>query len=297
MNSDDLARQQLEKLWDQALAEDGADADVTSASSVGQDEKGTADILARMPGVFAGRLVLDFLQSRYAEQLVVHSRVSDSEQLQEGTRIASVSGPRRLLLQLERSLLNFLQRLCGIASATNRYVQSVAGTQAKIYDTRKTIPGWRYLDKYAVRCGGGFNHRLGLHDAVLIKDNHIADIPLPQLADKASHIVARAQANTPPPDFIEFEVDNLAQLNELLKVDGVDVILLDNFTIEEMQEAVRRRNQLDFPSLIALEASGGISLYQVQAIAQTGVDRIAVGALTHSATALDIGIDYVPEPT
>jgi nicotinate-nucleotide pyrophosphorylase (carboxylating) len=292
MNADDLAREQLEKLWDQALAEDGAHADVTSVSSVSENEQGTADVVSRTAGTFAGQILFDFLSKHYAGQLNITCRVNDGGELQEGTSIASLQGPRRLLLQIERTLLNFLQRLCGIASETNRYVQAVTGTKAKIFDTRKTIPGWRYLDKYAVRCGGGFNHRLGLHDAVLIKDNHIADVPLTQLADHAARIVAQAQTNTPSPDFIEFEVDNLDQLDELLKVDGIDVILLDNFTPDRMREAVHRRNHMDFPSLIDLEASGGINLEAARTIAETGVDRIAIGALTHSVQALDIAVDF-----
>ncbi|GAG51454.1 unnamed protein product, partial [marine sediment metagenome] len=168
---------------------------------------------------------------------------------------------------------------------------AVAGTKAKIYDTRKTVPGWRQLDKYAVRCGGGSNHRMGLHDAILVKDNHLAKIETNELATAAFEMIDEAAKLTPPPEFVEFEVDTMEQLDELLQVSGIDVILLDNFAIERMRKAVARRDKAGLTSKVELEASGNIDLNNVGAVADTGVDRIAVGAITHSAPALDLGME------
>jgi nicotinate-nucleotide pyrophosphorylase (carboxylating) len=197
----------------------------------------------------------------------------------------------RSLLALERTALNFLQRLSGIATLTDRFVAAVAGTRAVILDTRKTTPGWRVLEKYAVRCGGGQNHRVGLYDAVLIKDNHLAW--LAQDADPIAAALKRARDNTPPQTLIEIEVDSLERLDRALAVDrdcSPDIILLDNFSQDALAEAVRLRDHRS-PGVL-LEASGGVTLDRVQAIAATGVDRISVGALTHSAQALDIGLDF-----
>ncbi|NLX14046.1 MAG: carboxylating nicotinate-nucleotide diphosphorylase [Phycisphaerales bacterium] len=289
---DSSVENNLRRLWEQALIEDGADRDVTSLISVDEKATGTARLVARQPGIFAGQILFDLLAELYSDWLMLDAPARDSDTLQPGTLIATLSGPQRFLLGIERTLLNFLQRLCGVATLTRRYVDAVAGTSAKIYDTRKTIPGWRLLDKYAVYCGSGANHRFGLSDAVLIKDNHLADIPLDQLAARAAQMVAQAEALDPCPSFIEFEVDRLDQFDALLDVQGIDVILLDNFSTDEMREAFHRRNTRDFANLIALEASGGIDLNTVRDIAETGVDRISVGAITHSAPALDISMEY-----
>jgi nicotinate-nucleotide pyrophosphorylase (carboxylating) len=189
---------------------------------------------------------------------------------------------------MERVALNFCTHLSGIATLTSAFVDAVRGTKAGIYDTRKTIPGLRGLAKYAVACGGGRNHRIGLYDAVLVKDNHIAHVPTAQLAAAMSAGIAKARAMQPRPVFVEIEVDNLAQLEEVLRCD-VDIILLDNMTPSQMQQAVSLRNRI--APRIELEASGGITLANVRAAAETGVDRIAIGALTHSAVALDLGLD------
>jgi nicotinate-nucleotide pyrophosphorylase (carboxylating) len=196
----------------------------------------------------------------------------------------------RSLLSAERLVLNFLQRMSGVATATHRYVRQVQGTAAKITDTRKTIPGHRLLDKYAVRAGGGVNHRMGLYDGLLVKDNHIAGIPLAELATRIGRIVARARAENAT-RMVEVEVDTLEQLREALKVDAIDIILLDNMDCPSMAEAVRLRDAAGRRGTLALEASGGVTLETVRAVAETGVDRIAVGAITHSAPALDIGMD------
>src|SRR5205814_78771 len=190
----------------------------------------------------------------------------------------------------ERVILNFLQRMSAVATLTGRFVKRVEGTSAKIYDTRKTLPGFRALDKYAVRSGGGMNHRVGLYDGLLVKDNHLASRPLKELVPYLSRVVAQSRAEDAHRD-IEIEVDTLDQLREVLKVDGLDVILLDNMDCPRMQQAVELRDKSGRKGKTALEASGGVTLDTVRTIALTGVDRIAVGALTHSAPALDIGLD------
>ena len=207
--------------------------------------------------------------------------------------LARLHGPSRTILQAERVLLNFLQHLCGVATLTNRYVDAVASTAAQIFDTRKTIPGWRILDKYAVRCGGGRNHRMGLHDAVLIKDNHLAGISTRQLASKVRKMLSVASTLSPPPSFVEVEADSLDQFEELLNVAGVDVILLDNFSPENLCCAVRMRNSAGLRHTLDLEASGGITLDTVRDVAETGVERISVGQITHSAPALDLSLERV----
>jgi nicotinate-nucleotide pyrophosphorylase (carboxylating) len=284
-------RQYLRELWNRALAEDGAERDVTCEVAVAERSVGVAHAHARQSGIFAGRVIFDLLAEIYAGPLKIQVHLEDGQPVAAGTRIATLAGSLKLLLGIERTLLNFLGRLCGVATLTRAFVESVSGTRSKIYDTRKTLPGWRQLDKYAVRCGGGYNHRMGLHDAILVKDNHIAGIPLAQLAAAAAEMIRRRERLVFQPDFVEFEVDTLEQIDELLKVPGIDVILLDNFTPDQMRQAVKRRDAAGLAGKLLLEASGGVSLERVRAIAETGVERIAVGALTHSAPALDIGME------
>lgn len=284
----------LRTQWEQALAEDGTDNDITSACAIEPGTPAAATVVARGPGVFAGGAILDLLKEACANKLTILAKVEDGARLEAGTSIATIAGPMRLLLSIERTLLNFLQRLCGVATLTRAYVDAVEGTGATILDTRKTIPGWRQLDKYAVRCGGGHNHRFGLHDAILVKDNHLAGVDLRRLAARASELISLAGELRPPPAFIEFEVDNLEQLDQLFKVVGIDVILLDNFTPEQMRQAVARRDELGLKGKVQLESSGRVSLDTVRTIAETGVDRISVGALTHSAPALDVAMEIEP---
>jgi nicotinate-nucleotide pyrophosphorylase (carboxylating) len=217
---------------------------------------------------------------------IIEGRFSDARL----TPLLRIRGPMRSLLAAERVILNFLQHLSGIATQTHRFVRRIEGTGARIYDTRKTLPGFRALAKYAVRCGGGFNHRSGLHDALLVKDNHLATVPLKELSTYLSGIVARSRAEDSS-RMIEIEVDNLEQFREVIKMDGVDVVLLDNMDCPRMQSAVEIRNAAAKKDRIALEASGGVTLETVRSIALTGVERIAVGAITHSAPALDIGLE------
>lgn len=286
-----LDRKQLRTQWEAALAEDGADRDVTSLVAVGARTLGSARVVARQAGTFAGSAIFDLLREAYAPRLTVDLGLDDGTRMKAGTTIATATGPTQLLLAIERTLLNFLQRLCGVATLTGQYVDAVAGTAAKILDTRKTVPGWRQLDKYAVRCGGGHNHRMGLHDAILVKDNHIAEVATDQLAAAAAEMLRQANSLDPPPAFVEFEVDTLEQFDALIEVDGIDVILLDNFTPVQLRKAVARRDQAGMAGKLELESSGGVNLDTVRAIAEAGVDRISVGVITHSAPALDISLE------
>jgi len=278
-----------------AKREDLAGDDVTSRLMVPEGSVGVGTLVQKEVGIVCGLPIVEMICKVYDERLrveqipgfhleVIEGRFSDAKL----TPLLRVRGPLRALLSAERVVLNFLQRMSGVATVTNRYVKRVDGTHAKIYDTRKTIPGFRLLDKYAVHAGGGYNHRIGLYDGLLVKDNHLARIPTRQLCDFLMPIVAKSRAEDPR-RLVEIEVDRLDQLREVLKVDGIDVILLDNMDCPTMEAAVEIRDEAE--SRVDLEASGGVSLETVRSIALTGVDRISVGALTHSAKALDIGLD------
>lgn len=286
-----LDRNRLRDLWEDALAEDGAENDVSSLVAVSATQAAEAVVTAREPGVFAGTAIFDVIREAYPTDLTAVVNVEDGAKLETATVIAHISGSARQLLAIERALLNFLQRLCGVATMTRAYVDAVRGTRARICDTRKTIPGWRQLDKYAVRCGGGKNHRMGLHDAVLIKDNHLARIEPHRLRLAVMDMVSATTRLSPPPIFVEFEVDTLEQFEKIVDIPEIDIILLDNFSLADMRRAVSLRNELGLLGRLQLEASGGVHLDSVAAIAATGVDRIAVGALTHSVRALDIALD------
>lgn len=284
----------LNRLLDLAIREDGDGCDVTSELLVPPEETGRYALVCRRQGVFAGSAVFAAFAARFVgDGLVVEPDVADGEAIEPGRILAVISGPSRIILRIERPLLNFLQRLCGVATLTRRFVDAVAGTSTRILDTRKTIPGWRQLDKYGVRCGGGVNHRIGLHDAVLVKDNHIAGIPVERLGQAVADLIERARRRRPPPDFIEIEVDSIDQLGEVLAVGGVDRVLLDNFTRDQMRRAVEMRDA-DPGCSVKLEASGGVDLATVADIAETGVDFISVGALTHSVECLDLALDAMP---
>ncbi|MBX9623602.1 MAG: carboxylating nicotinate-nucleotide diphosphorylase [Gemmataceae bacterium] len=275
-------------LADLALAEDlGPVGDRTSRALIPADRTGAAAFVARAAGVVAGLPAAALVCVAVDPLLTFTPSLADGSPLERGTTLASVSGPLRALLAAERTALNFLQRLSGVASLTRKYVDAAAGTPARVLDTRKTTPGWRLLEKYAVRMGGGTNHRLGLYDGVLIKDNHLAGMGGD--VRQAVETARSAAGNEGLP--VEVEVDTLEQLEEALAA-RADIVLLDNMTSEQMRAAVRRRDAVSPVTL--LEASGGVNLSTVAAIAATGVDRISVGALTHSAPALDIGLDYLP---
>jgi nicotinate-nucleotide pyrophosphorylase (carboxylating) len=270
-----------------ALTEDlGATGDRTSLATIPESAVATAAFVARASGIVAGLPAAALLVKSVDPRLAFDPLVSDGSAAANGSRLATVSGPLRSILAAERTALNFLQRLSGIATLTHKFVEAVGGSRARILDTRKTTPGWRLLEKYAVRMGGGANHRIGLHDGILIKDNHLAG--LGGDVRKAIMLARQYPGNAGIP--VEVEADTLEQVEEALAV-RADILLLDNMTLDQLRTAVARRNAVAPGTL--LEASGGVNLHTVGAIAATGVDRISVGAVTHSATALDIALDYL----
>lgn len=280
-----------------AKREDLRDDDVTSRLMVPDDAVGVGTLIQKAVGVACGLPMVEMICRAYDERLRVEMIPGFHMELIEGrfsdastTPLLRIRGPLRSLLSAERVILNFIQRSSGVATATHRFVRRVEGTGAKIYDTRKTIPGFRALDKYAVRAGGGFNHRIGLYDGLLIKDNHLASLPVRELQGFLTRIVSQSRGESAS-RFVEIEVDNLDQLREVLKVDGIDVILLDNMDCPRMAEAVAMRNGSSRKGKVDLEASGGVTIETVRSIALTGVERIAVGAITHSAPALDISLE------
>ncbi len=281
--------------------------DWTTVSLVPREAEGRAALVARKAGVIAGLVAMPIIIDEMDRKMQFEAAVQDGKNVADGTaveqgaKLGMVSGPARSLLTAERLFLNFVGRLSGIATLTQSFVKAVAGTGARIYDTRKTTPGWRRLEKYAVRQGGGHNHRTGLFDAVLIKDNHLAlggaamDIahfsPVQAVQHARQFILENFPADDPRRQMIvEVEVDSTAQLEQVLP-ERPDIVLLDNMSLENLREAVAMRNRLA-PG-VELEASGGVNLTTVRGIAETGVDRISAGALTHSAIALDVGLDWV----
>jgi nicotinate-nucleotide pyrophosphorylase (carboxylating) len=265
-----------------ALIEDlGPAGDLTSMACIDAEARLTAHFVARAEGVLAGLACARLAFASLDRQVAFTAQATDGERIGAGQPLARVEGNARAILAGERVALNLLSRLCGIASLTALYVAEVRGTKARIIDTRKTTPGLRALEKYAVRCGGGSNHRFGLGDAILIKDNHVA------ACGGIAEALRRARADVGHMVKVEVEVDSLGQLREALEA-GADIVMLDNFTLEGLRAAVALT-----ADRALLEASGGVSLETVSAIAQAGVDLISVGALTHSARALDIGLDVV----
>ena len=262
--------------------------DITSRCLLSPDSCAAVDIVPRQAGRLAGAVLLGAIVRAYDPVIDLQVHIADSRQLEPGTAVASLTGSLPTILALERVALNFLTHLSGIATLTRHYVDAIADTQAVICDTRKTLPTLRALEKYAVACGGGTNHRTGLYDAVLVKDNHIAHLSNDDLAGTLQNAMGRAQQSSPAPAFFQVEVDNLAQLQTVLNCKP-DIVLLDNMTVTQLRDAVALRNR-SAPH-VQLEASGSITLTTVSAIAHTGVDRISVGAITNSAPAVDIGLD------
>ena len=265
-----------------ALAEDLGDGDVTTENTIPADARYDGDFLVKASGVIAGLAVAQRVFAQLDPALEVRLLAADGDAVSHGDIVAEVYGSGRAILSGERVALNFMQRMSGIATATRRYVDAVAGTQAVILDTRKTVPGLRVLDKWAVRLGGGRNHRIGLYDMALIKDNHIAAV------GSITGAVRRVREGDRQNRLVEVEVTSLEQLLEALNL-PVDRILLDNMSLATMKAAVELA-----AGAIPLEASGGVNLQTVAAIAATGVDFISVGALTHSVIALDISLDLRP---
>ena len=276
----------IEPIVRMALAEDlGRAGDVTAMACIPEGARMRADFVARKPGVVAGLACVRLAVLAMDPKATITLKLSDGDAFEAGAVLAEVEADARAFLSAERTALNLLGRLCGIATLTSRYVAAVVGKKARIADTRKTTPGLRALEKHAVRCGGGLNHRFGLDDAILIKDNHVV------VCGGVVEAVAAARAHAGHLTKIELEVDGLDQFDKALAMvaqgRGPDVIMLDNFDNADLAEAVRRRGD----HRVVLEASGGVNLTAVRGIAETGVDVISVGALTHSAPVLDIGLD------
>ena len=274
------------RLIELALAEDlGATGDRTSLATIPTSANAAVAFVARSSGVLAGLPAAALVCHAVDPTLTFTVVGPEGSRTERGTTLATVSGSLRSILAAERIALNFLQRLSGVATLTRKFVDAVAGFRAKILDTRKTTPGWRLLEKYAVRMGSGANHRIGLFDGILIKDNHLAGLKGDVRAAVAAARADPGNAGLP----VEVEADTLEQLEHALAV-RADIVLLDNMTLDQLQAAVARRDAVA-PG-VSLEASGGVNLTTVRDIAATGVDRISVGALTHSAPALDIGLDF-----
>lgn len=310
---DDCVARQWQALLRLAIDEDlGRAGDLTTRvlfAGIEPRASARAAVVARQPGVAAGLAAVEMTLREFDRGLAWVAATDDGRRFEAGAQLGCVEGPAEAILRAERILLNLLGRLCGIATLTRQYVDAVAGTGARIFDTRKTTPGWRLLEKYAVRCGGGWNHRQGLDAAILIKDNHLAlsaQSARPDGTFSITEAVARARRFGAPQAeggdqtergapsaggglIVEVEVDTLEQLDEALRA-GPDLILLDNMPPQMLAEAVRRRNAACAEA--ELEASGGITLENVREVALTGVERISIGALTHSATSLDIGLDW-----
>lgn len=276
-----FARLMTETIVREALEEDAANEDITSIATILSDRRQRCAILARKSGVIAGIPLAREAFRQRDPRAAVRAAVKDGQKVRAGTPILFVTGNGRGILSAERVALNFLQRLSGVATLTREFVDAVAGTGAKILDTRKTTPGWRRLEKWAVRAGGGMNHRADLGAAVLIKDNHIS-----ALDGDIAMAIKRARDVAPPKTRVEIECDNIDQVRAALTA-GPDIIMLDNMGLTEMKEAVKL-----IDGMAVTEASGGVTLETVRGIAQTGVDWISVGALTHSAKALDLALDF-----
>jgi nicotinate-nucleotide pyrophosphorylase (carboxylating) len=288
-----LVRRLLELARDEDVGREG---DVTSLVCIPAGERANAEIVARSAGIVCGLALLRDLIDVYGTKLELRLHAADGQEVKAGTPVASMSGLKRDLLTVERAALNIVGRLSGIATRTAAFVREMTAAgpvRARIYDTRKTTPGLRVLEKYAVRCGGGMCHRIGLFDGVLIKDNHIAGVGLAELARVVAAAATRARAHGTDLQFVEVEVDSLEQLERVLSVEPslVDIVLLDNMRPALLQRAVAMRDASG--SRPELEASGGVSLDSVRAIAETGVERISAGTLTHGAVWADVAMDVV----
>lgn len=275
-----------EWLIEKALTEDIGTGDLTAQYFVPADRQAVALLVARQEGVIAGTSLAEGVFRKVDPSLEITVMIEDGARVAPGAIVMKISGTARSILTAERTALNFMQRLSGISTQTYEYVKAVDGTQARILDTRKTTPGWRSLEKSAVVCGGGNNHRMGLYDRVMVKDNHlVSEGGMEELRQSIQRLLAAH-----PEVEVELEADRLEQVKAFLTMDEVDYILLDNMTLEELRQAVEMRGIRTRPML---EASGGVSLETVRGIAKTGVDFISVGALTHSVKAMDLALDFV----
>ena len=289
----------LEKIKDivqLAIKEDIGDGDITSKIFIPDGSKTEGMLIAKEAGVVAGLPVAGYVLSQIDENLILTSNIEDGSRVKKGTIIGSVKGLTLSLLSAERLVLNFLQRLSGIATATNRFAEKIKGYGTQIMDTRKTAPGWRYLEKYAVRVGGGINHRMGLYDQILIKDNHLKTMGSEKENGAISRLVRTAREQIENGMLIEIEVEDLCQIKDVVDA-GVDIILFDNMEPSKIREAVdivkeiEKNQDAGTGKAILTEASGNITIENVEEYADAGVDRISVGAITHSARVLDISFD------
>ena len=267
-----------------ALAEDIGSGDATTLATVPANATAKAVMRAREPLVVAGIEFAEITFRELSPKIKIERKVRDGRRVKAGTPLLNISGPARAILSAERVALNFVQRLSGVATLTSQFIEAVRGTNTKILDTRKTTPGWRRFEKYAVTCGGGKNHRIGLFDMILIKDNHLAALRN-EKPNAITAAIARARGKFPELK-VEVEADTLKQVAQAAAA-GADIILLDNMTTGQLRQAVKIVN-----GRAKTEASGGVNLKTVRAIAEAGVDFISVGALTHSARAMDIGLDF-----
>ncbi len=275
-------REDLIEFLESCLMEDVGEGDITTDAILTDGSIGNAKIISKEKGIIAGVKVAEILFGLVDEDLEFISKFKDGDEVNIGDEIILIHGSIKSILMAERTVLNFMQRMSGIASLTNKYVKEVAGTRAKIYDTRKTVPGLRLLDKYSVKVGGGENHRLGLYDMFLIKENHIASAGS---ISKAINLCYDYRKDEGLNYKIEIEVTNLEELKEVLDNGKADLILIDNFEIDDMKKAVEIVN-----NRCEVEASGGITFENLRKIAETGVDRISIGALTHSVKAFDLSL-------
>ena len=289
----------LEKIRDivqLAIKEDIGDGDITSKIFIPDGSESEGMLVAKEAGIVAGLPVAGYVLSQIDENLIFTSNIEDGSMARKGTILGSVKGLTLSLLSAERMVLNFLQRLSGIATSTNMFAERIKGYRTQIMDTRKTAPGWRYLEKYAVRAGGGINHRMGLYDQILIKDNHLKTMGTEKENDTISRLVKKAREQIKNGTLIEVEVEDLCQIREVMDA-GVDVILFDNMEPSKIREAVEMvkefENSRDAGNgrAILTEASGNITIENVEEYADAGVDRISVGAITHSVRVLDISFD------
>lgn len=289
----------LEKIKDivqLAINEDIGTGDITSEIFIPEGSETEGILIAKEDGIVAGLPVAGYVLSQIDENLILNSNIKDGSRAKKGTIIGSVNGLTLSLLSAERLVLNFLQRLSGIATATNRFAEKIKGYRTQIMDTRKTAPGWRYLEKYAVRVGGGINHRMGLYDQILIKDNHLKTMGSEKENGTISRLVKKAREQIENGTLIEVEVEDLCQVRNVVNA-GVDIILFDNMEPSKIREAVDMVKEFEKNQgarkgkAILTEASGNITIENVEEYADAGVDRISVGAITHSARALDISFD------
>lgn len=298
---DERAKDDCRHLIRLAVREDLANQyDWTTVSLVPHDATAAADVVARESGVICGMKVAELVVQEMNLNATWSAEIKDGDAVERGQLVARLKGNARDLLTGERTILNFVGRLSGIATLTAKYVEAIKGTSARLYDTRKTAPGWRRLEKYAVHCGGGHNHRMGLYDAVLIKDNHLAlgaslnggarFLPSEAVFKAREFLNEFSQQGFAVGEkLIEIELDTLEHFDAVLAAEPA-IVLLDNMQLETLRDAVARRNALKSPA--ELEASGGVRLETIRAIAETGVDRISCGALTHSAVNFDVGLDW-----